>query len=806
MAEPALSASSTPTTPAASTGGAASSTSPSVSHASSHPPSHLPPLLSRLSSPRAAPASVSAVNAVGVSGIGSSNGGAPTTSAAASLATRDESMLRVVRRADSVSTTTTTAVPSSSTATASTKSTETASAAASPSAAPTSSVSSVSLPVIGGPPLVAAAAAPLLPPATGAALAEPLGGGGGGTFPPGHAAGPASVATAPAALAPASTQRNHHRPQPPASLPHPPLQPSLPSASAQRHIAEARQALDASIANLLDTQLQSRAVLMHNNMRSIENQQRDLGKAVLGLRKANDGLAHLVHEMTGPLKEMGNMQNWTEVQFQGLSAIDETLRLVREKRERRERREKAAVEKEARREARKAARLEAGLPEDVEDGQESDGSSDGGTYWSSSYYSCSSRSRSRSQSRSGSRSRSRSRSRQGSPNRDKATTDAPFDRKGKGKAKMEDIVENVRAMPSSSKRKESIVKGKKEDVSSKEEEVPTVAFPSTTLADNDKNKEVEAAEATATAPSITNDDDDKPVSEEASPTEAQTEPQTEPQDTLAAPHVDTAGPEDAPALEEAEQSESILKEEVGKAQTAPTAPMEESPQAEETIEPTTDDQTEQAPARDASKERDTPAEKKEDEGLVDNGEDRSEQVVDTPALQNEPHMLDSGPGMKTDVTHTKEASLAEPDSRNTATTEPTIEDVVVTDKPTAIDETLALSASLLDKRDAPTISDHTAKADVETPEREPGEAYSTSLIDVESTQEAAEDIREEHVEKENVVTAKEADETSTSVVEGTSTAKDTNHLVDTHGERQETEQAEQSAAGPATEESHALAG
>ncbi|EFX06450.1 hypothetical protein CMQ_6771 [Grosmannia clavigera kw1407] len=130
------------------------------------------------------------------------------------------------------------------------------------------------------------------------------------------------------------------------------IQPNLPSTSAQHDIAEARQAIDASIANLLDTQLQDRATLMHENMRSIAGQQRDLSRAVAGLRKANDGLTRLVHEFTGSYKEMGHVQNWAEIQYQNISALEETMRLVRERRAREEQREERRRLREERRRQR----------------------------------------------------------------------------------------------------------------------------------------------------------------------------------------------------------------------------------------------------------------------------------------------------------------------------------------------------------------------------------------------------------------------------------------------------------------------
>ncbi|KJR84010.1 uncharacterized protein SPSK_00240 [Sporothrix schenckii 1099-18] len=655
MTEPASASTPAPASPPAS-GGAAS-----------HSLSTLPPLLSRLSLPRAAPASLSAVNAVSVPGNSS---GAPATSAVASLATRDESMLRVVRRADSVSTTT---APSSSTATPSTTSTATVSAA-SPNAAPPSSVSSVS-PVAGGPfgPLVAGPAAPLLPPATGAALAEPLA----HQFPPTsrQGTGPASVATAPAALtsAPRSMQA---APPPPPPPPLQRLQPSLPSASAQRQVAEARQALDASIANLLDSQLQSRAVLMHNNMRAIEGQQRDLGKAVLGLRKANDGLAHLVHEMTGPLKEMGDMQNWTEMQFQGLSAIEETLRLVREKRERRERRERAAVEREAQRAARRAARQEAG-PEAGDNGDgdvySDGGSSDSGTYWSSSYYSGSSRSRSRSVSHS----RSRSRSRQASPSRSKALDEMPLDKKGKGKAKIEDIVENVRALPSSSRRKETVPR---------DEQPKTSPLLTATTQDKGKGKNMEVDEVDDVANATTNTACSSQIHEAV--------PDAEPKEPPAPPAKSDDG-NGSPAATERNETDST--------QHTPESGVLKT---DEASVPTADGSKEshvEASNEVRSREEQSPADEAAADAIADETKDKGqelEEVAGRPTQKTDIMEVGGDAATEANEAPTDGVSLTAPDAQSASTADAAPENTRVNDKRLAVENAPSLPEESNAEQDA----------------------------------------------------------------------------------------------------------
>ncbi|OAA55899.1 hypothetical protein SPI_08106 [Niveomyces insectorum RCEF 264] len=100
---------------------------------------------------------------------------------------------------------------------------------------------------------------------------------------------------------------------------------------------------------------------------------------------------------------MGHVQNWAEVQFQGLAVVEETLRLARRRREQRE----------ARREVRRAGEREGaeGVVDGAARGEDDDGSSSGsdsGSYTGSSRSGSRSRSRSRSRSPSGRLSRSHS--------------------------------------------------------------------------------------------------------------------------------------------------------------------------------------------------------------------------------------------------------------------------------------------------------------------------------------------------------------------------------------------------------------
>ncbi|KAK3344303.1 hypothetical protein B0T25DRAFT_323042 [Lasiosphaeria hispida] len=103
-----------------------------------------------------------------------------------------------------------------------------------------------------------------------------------------------------------------------------------PAPSTQRQIDEARNAVVASIGNMLDRELAGRAALLHANNAAIEKQERDVARAVAGLRRDNDKLARLAAEHTRKVKEIGNVQNWAEMLEREFLIVEETLRLVRE--------------------------------------------------------------------------------------------------------------------------------------------------------------------------------------------------------------------------------------------------------------------------------------------------------------------------------------------------------------------------------------------------------------------------------------------------------------------------------------------
>ncbi|KAK1761211.1 hypothetical protein QBC47DRAFT_23850 [Echria macrotheca] len=110
----------------------------------------------------------------------------------------------------------------------------------------------------------------------------------------------------------------------------PPPPPPVMLPSSQRQIEEARNAVVASIGNMLDRELSGRAAQLHANNAAIERQERDVGRAIDGLRKENDKLARLATEHTRKVKEIGNVQNWAEMLEREFLIIEETLRVVRD--------------------------------------------------------------------------------------------------------------------------------------------------------------------------------------------------------------------------------------------------------------------------------------------------------------------------------------------------------------------------------------------------------------------------------------------------------------------------------------------
>ncbi|KAL7936016.1 hypothetical protein V8C35DRAFT_296614 [Trichoderma chlorosporum] len=113
-----------------------------------------------------------------------------------------------------------------------------------------------------------------------------------------------------------------------ATVSSPPLQPTLPSAETQRHVSQARAAVVASIGNMLDSELQSRAGILHGNAAALEKQERDVLRATEGLRKETQKLKAEADKAARKVKELGNVQNWAEVLERGFLVLEETVRLA----------------------------------------------------------------------------------------------------------------------------------------------------------------------------------------------------------------------------------------------------------------------------------------------------------------------------------------------------------------------------------------------------------------------------------------------------------------------------------------------
>lgn len=134
------------------------------------------------------------------------------------------------------------------------------------------------------------------------------------------------------------TNNNHGAPtttttSPPSSsssLPSPTNPSHLPTPSQQSQIAQARTALVASIGNMLDHELQTRASLLHANQAAIERQERDVARALADLRREDDKLLRVLDRGSRQVKELGDVQNWAERMETDFLVLEETMRLVRE--------------------------------------------------------------------------------------------------------------------------------------------------------------------------------------------------------------------------------------------------------------------------------------------------------------------------------------------------------------------------------------------------------------------------------------------------------------------------------------------
>ncbi|KAG5976782.1 hypothetical protein E4U56_001453 [Claviceps arundinis] len=108
----------------------------------------------------------------------------------------------------------------------------------------------------------------------------------------------------------------------------PPQAQTPPSPSAQHFVAEARTAVVASMGNLLDTELQSRASLLHSNAMVLDKQEGDVVRATDMLRQEREKLAREVEQAARKVKEVGDVQNWAELLERGFLVLEETIRLA----------------------------------------------------------------------------------------------------------------------------------------------------------------------------------------------------------------------------------------------------------------------------------------------------------------------------------------------------------------------------------------------------------------------------------------------------------------------------------------------
>jgi hypothetical protein len=82
--------------------------------------------------------------------------------------------------------------------------------------------------------------------------------------------------------------------------------------------------------NMLDSELQSRAGILHQNAAALEKQERDVLRATEGLRRETVKLKAEADKAARKVKELGNVQNWAEVLERGFLVLEETVRLGNE--------------------------------------------------------------------------------------------------------------------------------------------------------------------------------------------------------------------------------------------------------------------------------------------------------------------------------------------------------------------------------------------------------------------------------------------------------------------------------------------
>jgi hypothetical protein len=79
---------------------------------------------------------------------------------------------------------------------------------------------------------------------------------------------------------------------------------------------------------MVDTELQSRATVLHENASALDKQERDVIAATAGLRREREKLAKEADGAARKIKELGNVQNWAEVLERQFLVLEETVRLA----------------------------------------------------------------------------------------------------------------------------------------------------------------------------------------------------------------------------------------------------------------------------------------------------------------------------------------------------------------------------------------------------------------------------------------------------------------------------------------------
>lgn len=95
-----------------------------------------------------------------------------------------------------------------------------------------------------------------------------------------------------------------------------------------QNVTEARAAVVASLGNMVDRKLQTRAATLHANAAALGKQERDVQAAAAALRREANLLEKEADGAARKLKEIGSVQNWAEVMEKEFLVLEETVRLA----------------------------------------------------------------------------------------------------------------------------------------------------------------------------------------------------------------------------------------------------------------------------------------------------------------------------------------------------------------------------------------------------------------------------------------------------------------------------------------------